>query len=278
MATTTAPDDSADALRVARKTLRVERRRVVDEREAFEAFRSRVRRIPTETDPRGPVPHGWVRPSGPGATTGFGVDGRIGRTRPTGNGLVAVRDAYVETVISVPHYEEEYDDTYETSLAVEFGPDLAVALTQEPTLHDRYKRSLLSGAETAIEERETFLETLDVETASVDDAAERLCSILEETVTLARSNLDDLGFGTLDAYRARTVTLEENCDAVASRRQREIAGVDRTMRLDDAVPDVASYLYGDLSVTHPVLSTVATVGSRLRDLRREIEREMTRSG
>lgn len=288
MATTTDPADGgpATALRVAHETLRIERRRVVDEREAFETFRSRASTVPTETGSAA----GRFSLRGDGAGTGsgigsglggFGGRGRGGTAgvgggigRGPGSGLVAIRDAYVETVMSVPHYEEEYDDTYEASLAAEFGPDLAAALTQEPTLHDRYKKSLLSRTADAVDERETFLDALDVEGASLDRATERLLSITEEVATLSGGRLADLDYGTLDAYRVRTETLEENCDAVASRRQRELADVDRSLRLDDTVPDVATYLYQDLSVTYPVLATVAAVGDRLRDLRRSIEREM----
>jgi len=43
-----------------------------------------------------------------------------------GSGLVAVRDAYQETVMSVPHYEIEYDDTYQRSVAEECGPRTGV--------------------------------------------------------------------------------------------------------------------------------------------------------
>ena len=47
--TTDAPGDHpAEYLRAARETLRVERRRTVDEREAFEAFRARVQRVSAE--------------------------------------------------------------------------------------------------------------------------------------------------------------------------------------------------------------------------------------
>ena len=292
MATTNAAGDGpTTALRDAHETLRIERRRVVDEREAFETFRSRVSTIPTESGPTaengspaeigsttGQLPlRGDGAGGGPNVGRGFGGHSRggaAGAGRTPGSSLVAIRDAYVETVMSVPHCEAEYDDTYEASLAAEFGPDLAVALTQEPTLHDRYKELLLSKTVDTIDERDAFLDTLDVEQASLDRATERLLSITEELATLSGSRLADLDYGTLDAYRVRTETLEESCDAIATRRQRELAEVDRSLRLGNSVPNVATYLYQDLSVTYPVLATVAVVGDRLRDLRQSIEREM----
>jgi len=283
MTTTDPADDPADVLRVARETLRVERRRTIDEREAFETFRARARRVSTEsvggTDPR-------LRSDGSGAevgaSSGFGVPGRLDRlpgadgSAVAGSPLVAIRDAYAETVMSVPHYETEYDDTYESSLVAEFGPDLAVALTREPTLDDRSQSALLSETDEAIEERERLIDALDTESESVDRAADRLCSILEEIATLSETDLDELRFGTLDAYRVRTLTLEEGCDSVAARRQRELTGIGRSLRLNDAVPDFATYLYHDLPVTYPVLAAVGTVGNRLQELRGSIERALIR--
>ena len=285
--TTDAPGDHpAEYLRAARETLRVERRRTVDEREAFEAFRARVQRVSTEatdgdatrlrSDGAGGVAGGaqgiggFRGPAGVGRLSG--ADDRF----VAGNPLVTIRDAYADTVMSVPHYEVEYDDTYERSLAAEFGPDLAVALTREPTLDDRSVSALLSKTDEAIEERGQLLDAIDTESESIGRAADRLCSILEEIATLSETELDELRFGTLDAYRVRTVTLEEGCDAVAARRQRELDGIGRSLQLNESVPDLATYLYYDLPATYPVLATVGAVGDRLRDLRRAIEHEMIR--
>ncbi|SNR25861.1 DUF7260 family protein [Halorubrum vacuolatum] len=278
--TTTDRDELAGVLRAAHDTLRVERRRVVDEREAFEAFRDRVSAIPTRAGPAtGTSPLRGVG-TGMGFGAGVGSDGGGtagiggGCSQRPGNGLIAVRDAYVKTVMSVPHYEEEYDDTYETSIAIEFGPDLAVALTQEPELAEPYKRALISKTTEAIEERERFVEAIDLEQKSLDRAIKRLLPITEEVMSLSQNPLANLEYGTLDAYRVRTETLEQNCDAVVRRRQDDLDEVDRSLRPDETVPDVATYLYQDLSATYPVLSTVALIGDRLRDLRRTIEREM----
>ena len=284
MTTTDPSDDPADVLRAAQEMLRVERRRTVDEREAFEAFRARVQRVSTEATDGDTT---RLRSDGSGGVAGDagGVDGfrgpaGVGRLSGVddrfvaGSPLVATRDAYVETVMSVPHYEAEYDDTYESSLAAEFGPDLAVALTREPTLSDRSKSALLSKTDDAIAEREGLIDAVDSEVESIDRAADRLCSIREEITTLSETTLDELRFGTLDAYRVRTLTLEEGCDSVAARRQREIAGIGRSLQLNDAVPDLATYLYHDLPVTYPVLATVGAVGDRLEELRRSIERAL----
>ncbi|WP_144922798.1 DUF7260 family protein [Halorubrum salsamenti] len=283
MATTIEPaDGSPELLDCAREALRVERRRTCDEREAFRAFRGRVASVPSEpirTDggaggvAGGGGPIGVAGGSEAGPIGSAGTAGDPGSGPPAGSGLVAVRDAYRETVMSVPHYEAEYDDTYERSVAEEFGPELAYALTRGSRFHAECKRSLLDAAETAIEGRERFVDAVESEAESVDRAAARLAPIRSEVASTARTEFSEDGFGTLDAYRARTEALIDDCDRIAARRQRELASHERDLALDGDM-DVPTYLYQDLSATYPVLATVGAVGDRLDDLKRRIERAM----
>lgn len=244
--------------RDAMDDLDVERRRLIDERQAFEAFRSRVERITLDGEPTPTAP-----------PTSLHRQAQV-----SGSGLVAVRDAYHETVMAVPHYEAEYNDTYPQSLVAEFGPEVAVALTQGSAFTERYKRSLRSKTMESIDERERLIEAVDMERESLERTTGRLASITEELRTLAGSPLSALDYGALDAYRVRTETLESNCDAVARRRQRELAATNRSLQLDDTLPDVATYLYQNRSVTYPALATVGELGDRLCTLRDRIEREM----
>jgi len=295
--TATRADEESDPIRAARAALRVERRRVVDEREAFRAFRRRVSSIPDESGRTDPASGAEIGGSG-GTRGGFGgaTDGRVGiggatdggvgiggAATPAGSRLVAVRDAYRSTVMSVPHYEAEYDDTYERNIAAEFGPELAYALTRTNCFHEEYKRSMLSAAETAVQEREAFLDALESEIESVGCARSRLAPIRTEIEAIE----DELGgddeekkstptFGALDACRTRTEALREDCDRIAARRQRVLADHERRLALGDDL-DLPAYCYQDLDVTYPVLAAVAAVGDRLDTLRRQIEREMGRA-
>ncbi|VTT85757.1 hypothetical protein DM2_1795 [Halorubrum sp. DM2] len=284
-------DEGSDPTRAARSALRVERRRVVDEREAFRAFRGRVSSIPDEsgrTDPPNGAGTGGTRGALGGTGGGFSgaADGGVGvggAATPAGSRLVAVRDAYRSTVMSVPHYEAEYDDTYERSVAEEFGPELAYALTRTNCFHEEYKRSLLSAAETAVQEREAFLDALESEIESVERARSRLDPIRTEIEAIeVELGCDGEGkkgtadFGALDACRTRTDALREDCDRIAARRQRVLADHERRLALSDDL-NLPAYCYQDLDVTYPVLAAVAAVGDRLDALRRRIESEMGRS-
>ena len=269
------------ALTDAREAVRIERRRVSDEREALRAFRKRVSSIATEPIDAGgnwDASGGGGGNGGPGSAGGVpgnagvaGAGGSAGTRAPAGSGLVAVRDAYVETVMSVPHYDTEYDDTYEQSVSEEFGPEIGFALTRTSRFHAEYKRSLIDAVDTAIDDRGRFLDTLDTEAESLTRAEARLAAIDDERETMTDDVHADADFGALDACRARTRTLTSDCDRVAARRQREIADTARALALDTDA-DVQTYLYQDLSVTYPVLAAVGEVGERLDELRRSIER------
>jgi len=281
MATTTDPADGGPGLLDdAREALRVERRRTCDEREAFRAVRGRVASVPSEpirTDGGTGAVAGGSGPvgvtGGAGAVGTAGLPGASSSGPPAGSGLVAVRDAYRETVMSVPHYEAEYDDTYERSVAEEFGPELAYALTRGSRFSAECKRSLLDAVENAIEERERFLDTVESEVDSVDRAASRLAPIRNEVVSTARTDFSQDGFGTLDAYRARTEALIDDCDRIAARRQRELASHEPDL-VSDCDLDIPTYLYQDLDATYPVLAAIGAVGDRLDDLKRRIEHAM----
>jgi len=264
----TDPADVADdcmtplcRLRRAHEVVRVERRRTGDERAAFAAFRSRLDAIPATTS-TGVTP-GWLSAS----------TQAIGHERPhIGTELLAVRDAYQSTVMSVPHYEEEYNDTYAASLAAEFGPELTAALTRESALHEHVRRSVLDQTTTAIETRDEFETVLDREQASVRAASEELHSLDESVESLGKTAVDRLDFGGLDAHRARLEVLERRCEEVATTRQQERVAVERSMHFDGETDDVQTYLYQDLPVTYPVLAAVAAVGRQIDAVRRDVVR------
>ena len=271
-------DGSREVIDEARAALRVERRRAVDEREAFRTFRGRIESVSTEAASTGgpSAAAGFSGGAGPASGSGAAADAS-GPVAPPGSGLAAVRDAYAETVMSVPHYEEEYDDTYERSVAAEFGPELAYALTRSAGYHPEYERALLDAVDAAIDERDRLVERIGVETDSLDRAGSRLATVRREIASLDAA-IPEGGFGALDACRTRAGVLVEDCDRIAARRQRVIAEHERDLRLGDDVVDLPTYLYQSTTARYPALSAVGAIGDRLDDLTRRIERAMTRVG
>lgn len=254
-ASVTAVSERMDA---AEAELRRERRRTADELEALKAFEDRIRSIEPTTPPRTRNDRVIV----PGLS-------------PPAVGLDRVRNVYEATVMSVPHYVEEYDDTYRESLEEEFAPDLAFALTDGSRFDDRCKRAVLSSIDESKTARESLLQEVDAERESIEDAAAALSPIAEELDELATVQFRDRSFGALDAYRSRLNVLERNCEAISDRRQETVFEQRRTRWLPNEISDIARYFYQRASFNYPVMSAVALLVEAICERRSRIERAMT---
>lgn len=245
------PDDPLGA---ARHTLAVERQRTVDERDALSAFLDRVRDLniiePSPT--RGP---------------------RRQIQTPQTTSLASVRDAYEETVMSVPHYDEEYGDSYAESLEAEFGPDVAAALVQG-RFGEYCKQSVLAKAEQAQDERERFLSTLDAERASLVDTEERIHGILDQVERAVDEEGEELSFSAVEGVRSTLLDLRSECDELAADRQAAIRRQHRQLWVPRSAPDVPTYVYQELDETYPVLSTIADLGKCITNRRRIVEQRI----
>ncbi|MCU4800288.1 hypothetical protein OB920_07885 [Halobacteria archaeon HArc-gm2] len=246
------PDDPLEA---ARRALAVETQRTTDERDALSSFLDRVR----DVDVVEPTPM-----QGP----------KRQLQTPQTTGLATVRDAYVGTVMSVPHYDEEYGDSYVESLEAEFGADVAAALLQGH-FGEYCKQSVLAKTEQALDERERFLSTLDAERESLADTEERIHGILDRVEGTVDDEDENLSFSALEGRRSTLQNLQTECDEVAADRQAAIRRQHRKLWVPRSAPDVPAYVYQALDETYPVLSVIADLGEWITDRRRTVERRMS---
>ena len=254
------PESLGRSFDAARECVVEERRRTTDELHALETLVDELRALPTES-----------------VSLETGQATVTARTTHAGSGsssVGGVRDAYEETLLSVPHYDEEYDETYLQSVAEEFGPDLATALVERSILDDQLKTALVSAAREAQAPREALLTALDTEAESLETARTRLRPIVEELAEVTASPLTDVEFETLDAYRARLPVLGEHCDELAARRQSTLREQRHELWLPVGGPDVATYAYQPLEARYPVLSAVTAVAKRIEKTRTAVERAM----
>nr|WP_101297993.1 hypothetical protein [Halegenticoccus soli] len=106
--------------------------RVDAERDAVRRFRRRIGALETR------------RPAGSAtAPTPAGAIRSIGEGRSASPALDRVRTAYRETVMSAPHYEDEYGDTFEESVAAEFGAETAELLRTSDRFTDALRELLV---------------------------------------------------------------------------------------------------------------------------------------
>ena len=252
--------DVEDRLDRAATALRRECRRTADELEALGEFAERVREIEAER-----------AVAGGNAVAAVGL--QTGRT----DGLEAVREAYEATVMSVPHYTQEYDDGYLGSLQAEFSPDLAAALTDGTRFNARCKRAVLSAVEGSRSSRRSLLETLSTEAESLSAATETLPSVAREVSEFAARSTAEAPFGTLDAHRARLSVLEGKCETVADERQSTLFEQRRTTGLPSGAPDVPQYVYQDLPFDYPVMAAVADLTGAIEAVRDDLRWALARA-
>lgn len=249
-----------DTLTAAASDLDVERRRIVDEIAAFEAFERRVRRIEPEQSPTDALANGG---------TVRGRRSAAGRS----DRLEAVQSAYEETVMSVPHYAEDYGDSYAESVEAEFGTTLAVALVHGPEFTRRSRSLLLSAVDDARTGRESMQEMVDRERERVRSASETLRDVEQTVSKVEEERFDGASFGALDAYRARLCALEARCEETAERRQETIAEIRKRKRVR-VETDYLEYVYRRLDVEYPILAACTSLLVRIDDRRTDVEREM----
>jgi len=175
------PDGSDASISAAIAHLETEQSRLSDERTAFERFSASVETVaPNRVDP-------MVRMIQYGQQT-------------SGQTLLAVREAYTETVMGVSHYDKEYDDTYQESITAEFDPELAVALTQFGQFTSATKSTLLAEIDDAISQREAFQQSVERELGSLRSAATEVHSRSNTVTRLSESEFATATFAALDGY------------------------------------------------------------------------------
>ncbi|QKY18693.1 hypothetical protein [Halorubrum sp. CBA1229] len=245
----------------ASETCQRERRRVLDERDAFVEFAERVEAL----NPVAPE----------SATTGAADPPTVDHhaVRPTSTGDVTLQRLlliYDGTVMSVPHYEEEYDETVSESLAAELGPDLATSLSANKVLSPSAQREIVRRSREVAAARESLAEAVETELDALSDADAELTAIdrrrrhLMEHLAEVGSNKTD---AAIDVWH-RLNDLEAEAESVAIERQQDLR--DPPMRPDTGITDAGEmafydYLYGGTDgPRHPVLSQVADVTATIR--------------
>ena len=188
--------------------------------------------------------------------------------------LERVRSAYRDTVMSVPHYDEDYGDSFPESLAEEFGPKIAAAVLTSDQLTFHLRNQLIDATHEIRESRHTLLQGLETERTALE--------AVNKNLTHLGTDLDDVlsaqSFHTwsnedLADVRDSLRTRQQECDQLAIDRQatlqeRRIPG---THHIDH---EFTQYLYETLPVTYPVLTDIASLVETLRTTQQGVERAL----
>lgn len=237
-------------IREARSVVNAERERTRAERDAFVAFAERIEGI--EATPDQSVDVG-------GSVVSFAA-------QPTDQGLQQIREAYQATVMAVPHYEDEYDETLGDNLSAELGEEVAAAVTDGKQLTPRVKGTLLQGSAEAVRRRDQLLDELANEAEALADETDELEPIETFLSDLSDQSPHMRSFETLVDRWNHLIDLEERCRRVVDRRQGALHRGPNSLAVSRA-PTLQEYLYGTLSVDHPVIADATDILGRVREAR-----------
>ena len=249
-------------VRTATEACRSERRRVLNEREAFEEFADRV----ADLDP---VPAESSAVAAGGSPTG--LHQTVGSGNAADVTLRQVVSIYKETVMSASHYGAEYDETVPESMAAELGPDTTTSLATNGTLFAPAQRALADRAHEAAAARTRLADAIESELDALSDAETELTAIdrrrRQSTQHLAEVDIDEAG-AAIDVWY-RLADLEAEAEDLAAERQRRVH--EPSIRADHALWDTDEmafyeYLYHDADVPrHPLLSEITDLIAAIRE-------------
>jgi len=230
------------------------------ERDAFERFALRVSDL---------------RCSKPGleASSVHGGERLLKHETVDDSALEAVKTAYLETVMGVPHYEEEYDESIATNLSEEFSEEIALAVCTGSKLTPSIQQALISESRQRSYKRDKFIDVIERELAEISKAGCKFETIEEQCERLC-SERRTSSYEQILATWEQLDCLEDDCSSVLHDRQCTLQedGVDQFN--DGHV--LQEYLYASLPVTYPVLADGAQLLDRLADTRQTIMRFLYR--
>lgn len=247
----------------ARAEVAEERSRTATEQDAFARFARQVARL----DPSRPAPQTT-------RADGMGVAAAVSSHSPPDRGLEAVREAYRATVMAMPHYEEEYDESMARHMREEFGGEVATAVSDGPGLTPELRQALMDRAREAAIERDRLMRRLDREAESLDAADDQLASITAELEAAEGSSLDELGFERLVDEWNRLGELESRVSRLLGRRQ-ETLGSNGLSGRGAGQQSLYEYLYADLDTTFPILSDGSVLADRVKGARSRVLAALT---
>lgn len=236
-----------------------ERARLAAERDAFDAFSRRLASVEVSE-----VTTTVAASGGLAVETSTMPDDRLAR----------VKDAYRDTVMSVPHYEEDYGESLAENLAAEFGDGLAFAVVDGRQLTPPLKSALLAASDEASRERTAFLSTLEAEAEALAEAATAIGKIDDEVESIADAPPTERSYEELVAEWTRLGALGDRCRELLRSRQEEIRSTSTATKPDGL--ELHDYLYDELPVSHPVLADLASLADAIGSLRSQLLRSLTR--
>jgi len=243
----------------ARDALSEERERVAAERDAFRRFAAKVEGIDVSA---GQVSAGT---SAPVAV----------RTKPPDSGMGTVREAYRETVMGVPHFDDEYGEELVTNAAAELSPEVAAALADGGTLTPQLRGALATQSREAAASRENLIDAIDGERERVREATESLERVEDDVSELDDASFLPYSYGELEDAYDRLEDARDDADALVTERQATLHAEGAGAQGMDG-HDFRRYVYGSLGTSYPVLTEASRLIDRIEDVQSQVVTSLLR--
>ncbi len=228
-----------------------EKEHVEAERETFAEFAEEIQTLST------------ANRSMIGATT------QTVNSTPGNHVLKRVREQYRETVMSTADFDAEYGESFRQHVAAEFGDDMAAILADGHHLNGPVKRLVVQQAKQSAKQRELLLEGLTIEERSLEEADRTLEPTRRFLRDTHRTDLFEQSLPELIALDEELQAHRERCHRLVQKRQTDVHTVNRRMQ-GESKTLTQEYLYADLDVNFPVLSTTLQYLDALAEVRSEL--------
>lgn len=219
---------------------------------------------------------GDIEPTLASAGDGYpGMGETLVQANATDGRLRRVQDAYRETVMAVPHYDEEFGEPLELNMTAELGSEVAPAVFDGPGFTPQLKQALVTKSEEAYRQRLTLENRIDAEESRLSAAEDTFEAVEQRLATLNETPLSEQSFDDLERTYRRLAALEADTRDVVEERQtvvsRELRGDD-----DEGPTNFFQYLYRPLPVDYPVLADGTTLLETIETAQRNVRLAMTR--
>lgn len=246
-------------IKSAKSAVEEEQSRTAAEREAFIQFGRTVADLNAQTSTSSPV----------AIHDGGAV---IARTESGSAGIDEVKGAYRDTVMSVPHYEEDYNEPLEENMAVEFGRDITVTVANETKLTPVLQSLLVSKANKAAQDRQSFMRALARERTSILEAEESFDDIQSTLSNFHPHELREGEFENLATRWEELDELESQCMEAVQTRQNRIESEPLADTVPEDEPSIFEYVYQSLEVDYPILATATDILDQIQTSRHTLTR------
>lgn len=248
-------------LKSAKANLDEERSRTAAERDAFHTFAKRVSELSANGESAI-------------STANRGSLASAIEVPESASSVEKVREAYRDTVMAVPHYDEDYGESIADNMAIEFGEEVATTVEKGQELTPMLQQVLISKAQSAADERDRLITHLDREARELNEAENNFAEVQSELEKYDSLTLRGLDLNELGEWWDRLDELEQRCNDVVNTRQQRL-NEDRETKPFDGI-EFKGYLYSSLPVDHPVLAEATEVLERIEDARRAVVIATTR--